>query len=61
MILDEVKEGGSVSVYLVKDELVFVITEMPKPLTKEEKKALKRAKAELEITQNVEQSETDNS
>ncbi len=60
MLFGELKEGGRVTVSVDKDELVFDITEMPRPLTKEEKKALKRAKAELEITQNVEQSETDN-
>lgn len=60
MLFGDLKEGGRVSVVVTDNELDFTITEMPKPLTKEEKKALKRAKAEAEVIENVEQSETDN-
>ena len=60
MLFGDLKDGGRVSVSVNNNELDFTITELPKPLTKEEKKALKKAKADAEIMENVEQSETDN-
>ena len=60
MLFGDLKDGGRVSVSVNNNELDFTITELPKPLTKEEKKALKKAKADVEIMENVEQSETDN-
>ena len=38
--------GGRVTIGIENDELTFSITELPKVLSKEEKKALKRANAE---------------
>lgn len=60
MLFGDLKEGGRVSVSVNNDDLEFTITELPKPLTKEEKKALKRAKVDVEIIVDVEQSETNN-
>jgi len=60
MLFGDLKDGGRVTVSVEKDELNFDISEMPKVLSKEEKRALKKAKAELEIIENAEQSETNN-
>jgi ATP-dependent Clp protease ATP-binding subunit ClpA len=60
MLFGDLKDGGRVNVFVNNNELDFAITELPKPLTKEEKKALKKAKADAEVMENVEQSETDN-
>lgn len=60
MLFGDLKDGGRVNVFVNNNELDFTITELPKPLTKEEKKALKKAKADAEVMDNVEQSETDN-
>ena len=60
MLFGDLKDGGRVNVFVNNNELDFTITELPKPLTKEEKKALKKAKADAEVMENVEQSETDN-
>jgi ATP-dependent Clp protease ATP-binding subunit ClpA len=42
VLFGELQTGGKVSVSIVNDDLVFEITEMPKPLSKEEKRALKK-------------------
>jgi ATP-dependent Clp protease ATP-binding subunit ClpA len=42
VLFGELVDGGRVTVSLSGDDLLFNITEMPKPLTKEQKKALKR-------------------
>jgi ATP-dependent Clp protease ATP-binding subunit ClpA len=42
VLFGELQNGGKVSVSIVNEDLVFEITEMPKPLSKEEKRALKK-------------------
>ena len=42
MLFGDLKDGGTVNVSIVDDKLDFTITEFVKPLTKEQKKALKR-------------------
>jgi ATP-dependent Clp protease ATP-binding subunit ClpA len=61
ILFGDLKDGGRVTVNIVKDDLEFVISEMPRILTKEEKRALKRAKPVLEVEQNVDQNQTDDS
>ncbi len=43
MLFGDLKDGGIVTVSVVNDKLEFAVKEMPKPLTKEEKKALKNS------------------
>jgi ATP-dependent Clp protease ATP-binding subunit ClpA len=43
VLFGDLVDGGRVTVTVVDDELAFEITEIVKPLTKEEKKALKKA------------------
>lgn len=45
VLFGDLANGGKVSVDIVDDKLNFTISEMPKPLTKEERKALKALKA----------------
>ena len=45
VLFGDLVDGGKVNVTVVDDELVFEITELAKPLTKEEKKALKKSLA----------------
>ena len=45
VLFGDLVNGGRVTVEIVDNKLSFVVTEMPKPLTKEERKALKAAKA----------------
>ena len=55
VLFGDLVEGGKVTVNVENDELVFTVTPIPKPLTKEEKKALKAARAaekELENSTN---------
>jgi hypothetical protein len=40
--------GGRVNVTIENDDLAFAVSEMPKPLTKEEKKALKAKKQQTD-------------
>jgi hypothetical protein len=47
-LFGDLVEGGLVTVGLDNDELTFVVTEIPKPLTKEEKKAARAAKKAAE-------------
>ena len=46
VLFGDLINGGRVTVGIENDELTFNVTEMPKQLTKEEKKAIKRANAE---------------
>ena len=43
VLFGDLVNGGRITVDIVDDKLDFTVTEMPKPLTKEEKKALKAA------------------
>ena len=53
VLFGDLVDGGRVNVGLDGDELTFTVTEIPKPLTKEERKALKAARA-LELQQATE-------
>jgi ATP-dependent Clp protease ATP-binding subunit ClpA len=44
VLFGDLVDGGRVNVDIESDELTFIVTEIPKPLTKEERKALKAAK-----------------
>jgi len=46
VLFGDLVNGGRVTIDIENDELAFSITELPKVLTKEEKKAIKRANAE---------------
>ena len=59
ILFGDLKDGGRVNVSVVNNELDFVVSEMPKVLSKEERKALKKAKSEAEL--DVEENQTDNS
>ena len=61
ILFGDLKDGGRVQINLVGDDLEFSISEMPKPLTKEEKRALKRAKPVEEVAENADQNQADNS
>jgi ATP-dependent Clp protease ATP-binding subunit ClpA len=45
VLFGDLVDGGRVTVDIVDDKLDFTITEIPKPLTKEQKKLLKISKA----------------
>lgn len=45
VLFGDLVEGGRVNVDIIDNKLDFIITEIPKPLTKEERKAAKAAKA----------------
>ena len=45
VLFGDLVNGGRVTVEILDNKLNFVVTELPKPLTKEERKALKAAKA----------------
>ncbi len=45
VLFGDLVNGGRVTIDIVDNKLDFVVSELPKPLTKEEKKALKAAKA----------------
>ena len=48
VLFGDLVDGGRVNVTIDNDDLAFEVTEMPKPLTKAERKAIKAAKtAEL--------------
>jgi ATP-dependent Clp protease ATP-binding subunit ClpA len=58
VLFGDLVNGGKVTVDLQENELTFAVTEMVKPLTKEERKALKAKKAaELQETQKDESTE----
>lgn len=44
VLFGDLVDGGRVTIEIVNDDLDFTVTEIPKPLTKEEKKALKALK-----------------
>ena len=49
VLFGDLIDGGRVTITVDNDELVFDVTELPKPLTKAERKAIKAARAaELE-------------
>ena len=45
VLFGDLVDGGRVNVDIVEDDLAFTVSEIPKPLTKEERKALKAQKA----------------
>jgi hypothetical protein len=53
-LFGDLKEGGLVKVNIVNDELDFVVEELPKQLTKAERKAMKAALALPGPTANAE-------
>jgi ATP-dependent Clp protease ATP-binding subunit ClpA len=44
VLFGDLVDGGRVNITVENDELSFTVTELPKPLTKAERKALKAAK-----------------
>ena len=44
MLFGDLVDGGRVTVDVVNDKLEFTVTAIPKPLTKEERKAIRAAK-----------------
>ena len=54
VLFGDLQNGGRVNVQLQDSDLVFEITELPKPLSKEERKALKRAQPVVEVINDVE-------
>ena len=57
VLFGDLVDGGRVTVDIVDDKLDFTVVEIPKPLTKEEKKAL-RAKRNIETANTQEQDAT---
>jgi ATP-dependent Clp protease ATP-binding subunit ClpA len=55
VLFGDLKDGGRVTVSLTDNDLTFEVTEMPKPLTKEERKAAKAAATKA--LENVEESQ----
>ncbi len=58
VLFGDLVEGGRVSIDIKDDDLDFVVSEIPKPLTKEEKKALKAQRLAEKENENSE-SQTD--
>jgi ATP-dependent Clp protease ATP-binding subunit ClpA len=54
VLFGDLQNGGRVNVQLQDSDLVFEITELPKQLSKEERKALKRAQPAVEIINDAE-------
>jgi ATP-dependent Clp protease ATP-binding subunit ClpA len=54
VLFGNLQNGGRVNVQLQDSDLVFEITELPKPLSKEERKALKRTQPVVEVIKDVE-------
>jgi hypothetical protein len=54
VLFGDLQNGGRVNVQLQDSDLVFEITELPKPLSKEERKALKRTQPVVEVINDVE-------
>jgi ATP-dependent Clp protease ATP-binding subunit ClpA len=54
VLFGDLQNGGRVNVQLQDSDLVFEITELPKPLSKEERKALKRTQPVVEVIKDVE-------
>jgi ATP-dependent Clp protease ATP-binding subunit ClpA len=57
VLFGDLINGGRVTVDIVNDKLDFTVVEIPKPMTKEEKKAL-RSKRNAEIATTQEQHAT---
>lgn len=57
VLFGDLQAGGLVKVIVVSDDVDFVIEEMPKPMTKEERKALKARKA-AELAESKEENVT---
>jgi ATP-dependent Clp protease ATP-binding subunit ClpA len=53
VLFGDLVDGGRVDVGVEEDKLTFAVTEMPKPLSKAERKALKAAKAEVSDDSNT--------
>jgi ATP-dependent Clp protease ATP-binding subunit ClpA len=53
VLFGDLVDGGRVSVGVENDDLTFTVTALPKPLSKEERKALKEAKKETEVNENT--------
>jgi ATP-dependent Clp protease ATP-binding subunit ClpA len=58
MLFGDLKDGGIVKTRIVDDQLVFDISEMPIPLTKEQKKAMKAAEKALLANAEAEKDES---
>jgi hypothetical protein len=56
VLFGDLVDGGRVTVTIDNDDLAFEVTELPKPLTKAERKAIKAAKT-AELVQVVETSD----
>lgn len=54
VLFGDLQNGGRVNVQLQGSDLVFEITELPRPLSKEERKALKRIQPVVEVINDVE-------
>jgi ATP-dependent Clp protease ATP-binding subunit ClpA len=58
VLFGDLVDGGRVSIDIDNDELTFTVSEIPKPLTKEERKALKAQRA-AEKTNEITENQTD--
>jgi hypothetical protein len=56
VLFGDLVDGGRVTVTIDNDDLAFEVTELPKPLSKAERKAIKAAKT-AELVQVVETSD----
>jgi ATP-dependent Clp protease ATP-binding subunit ClpA len=61
VLFGDLVNGGRVTIDIVDDKLDFTVAEIPKPLTKEERKALKAQKAAKAEENVITEDETDNS
>jgi len=53
VLFGDLVDGGRVSVGVENDDLTFTVTALQKPLSKEERKALKESKKETEVNENT--------
>ena len=65
VLFGDLVDGGRVTVDIVDNKLSFTVAEIPKPLTKEERKAIRAqraadAAAKLEETNAISQDQTNN-
>lgn len=56
VLFGDLVNGGKVSVRVDKDEILFNIEDLPKPLTKEQKRALKKGEITMEDIENAQAS-----
>jgi ATP-dependent Clp protease ATP-binding subunit ClpA len=61
MLFGDLKNGGRILISIDNDNLSFVINDLPKPETKEERKARKVAEKSAEMENILEENQTDNS